>query len=434
MINKLNLCFLVTLTKSLDDNISQLAVCNNVLVLYQANRKLVRVELLGGQKTELDLNKSLSTRADLIRTVQLFLSPTGQHCLLSVDFEDNSLPECFYVCKKKLFPLRTKGNLVTAVGWNWRSELSTAHVHSTYVCLLGTSRGQMFELELSNTDESKWTLVNSSIDHHLRSVYDLRNDTVCLPIVGTVDPDTWRVSGIEFHYVQVNSLSASHMYFAVVTTNTQIFQFVGTIDRSEQLFKVPSLVKGEMQEFPGNMGYSCLNMYLTIDRQPRTLAWLIDPGVFYSELDFTFPKDSAKVVDKYRLISCKEVSSLNKPISFVLTQYHLLLLFKTHLKIVCIINGQTVMEDKFLDAYGQAIGIIKDPMKETVWAFSERAIYRYKITEEDRNIIDIYLQQNDFTNARLCAKSDVSKLNRINCQEAQYLFDEERLVHLYIVH
>lgn len=92
---------------------------------------------------------------------------------------------------------------------------------------------------------------------------------------------------------------------------------------------------------------------------------------------------------------------------------------------MCNINGQVMMEDKFLPTYGNAVTITKDQFKDTIWACSEMAIYKYSVDNEDRDIINIYLQQNDFKNAKIVAANDRHKLNEINSKEAQYYFDKE---------
>ena len=81
------------------------------------------------------------------------------------------------------------------------------------------------------------------------------------------------------------------------------------------------------------------------------------------------------------------------------------------------------MEDKFLPTYGSAVNITRDKFKDTIWACSELALYKYSVTKEDRDIINVYLQQNDFKNAKLVAADDRNKLNLINSKEAQYYFE-----------
>ena len=110
------------------------------------------------------------------------------------------------------------------------------------------------------------------------------------------------------------------------------------------------------------------------------------------------------------------------PLSMVLTQFHILLLYPSMLRVVCMLNQQVIMEDKFIGTYGHVLGICRDPIRATVWVYTEYAVYRYKITEEDRNIWEIYLNKKDFNQARFYAGDDVIKQDRTLCEEALYYF------------
>lgn len=81
------------------------------------------------------------------------------------------------------------------------------------------------------------------------------------------------------------------------------------------------------------------------------------------------------------------------------------------------------MEDRFTGIYGPIQGICKDPVRGTIWVYAQRAVYRYKINQEDRNIWEIFLEKGDFQSARMYAKDDLIKLDRTVCEEALYHFE-----------
>ena len=115
-------------------------------------------------------------------------------------------------------------------------------------------------------------------------------------------------------------------------------------------------------------------------------------------------------------------SSDQTPISLALTEFHLLLLYPTMLKIVCVLNRQVILVDQFSGNYGRPCGICKDPIRGTIWVFTELAVYRYKVVQEDRNIWEIYLAKKDWKSARHYAGNDVIKLDRTVCEEAMNHF------------
>lgn len=114
------------------------------------------------------------------------------------------------------------------------------------------------------------------------------------------------------------------------------------------------------------------------------------------------------------------------PISLVLTQFHVLILFKNRLKVICVLNEEVVFEDFFTETYGRLVGIAKDAVKGTVWVFTELAVYRYKIVNEDRNIWQIYLSKQDFNLAKHFAKNDPIKVDKVICEEAHYYFSNKK--------
>lgn len=134
----------------------------------------------------------------MARLCNMFLDPTGNHCLLSFAINDSQTTyENIYLGPgKKYQPTsRLKGHLITAVGWNAsKSERSTT---SNILC--GTSKGLIFETELVATDDTKW-LQMSGTDQYWKQVFD-------------VGPDSGAITAIEFKCV------TQDVYFILVTTN-----------------------------------------------------------------------------------------------------------------------------------------------------------------------------------------------------------------------
>lgn len=110
------------------------------------------------------------------------------------------------------------------------------------------------------------------------------------------------------------------------------------------------------------------------------------------------------------------------PLSLVLTKFHILLLYPSMLKIICVLNETVIHEESFSSTYGRVLGLCRDPIRGAVWMYTELAVYRYKITLEDRNIWEIYLKKKDFDKARLYAGNDVIKQDRTVCEEALHYF------------
>lgn len=159
----------------------------------------------------------------------------------------------------------------------------------------------------------------------------------------------------------------------------------------------------------------------------------LEPGIFFGKIDISNPTPNSTVTSDTNLIPYKKedddnFSSREKPISMVITQFHVLVLFRNCFKAICVLNEEVVFEDYFTETYGRMIGIAKDPAKGTIWIYSEMAVYRYKIVQEDRNIWQIYLDEKNFNRAKYYAKNDSVKLDKVICEEAQHYFNLKKYV------
>lgn len=162
------------------------------------------------------------------------------------------------------------------------------------------------------------------------------------------------------------------------------------------------------------------------------IFWFAEPGIFYGEIPSNLTAaDENRIFDHSSMIMYNEIDANSpqsekptdpNPISLILTQFHLLLLYPNMLKAVCVLNQQVVQEDEFIDNYGKIVGICKDPIRNTIWVYTERAVYRYKVVQEDRNIWEIYLSKKDFRSAKHYAGNDLIKLDRTICEEALHHF------------
>lgn len=91
---------------------------------------------------------------------------------------------------------KTKGYLITAVGWNpLNNEKST-----TMNILVGTSKGLIFETEMVASDDSKW-LQLSSTDQYWKLIFD-------------AGAENGPITAIEFRRI-----SRDNVFFILVTTN-----------------------------------------------------------------------------------------------------------------------------------------------------------------------------------------------------------------------
>lgn len=130
--------------------IDHMAVSNNFLVVIMGNHVLRMV--LSANAPPVEEAKPIPAE---YRVINIFLDPQGSHLLLAVKRKPQGgvagQPELWYLNRSMQEPRRCdrfRGYEVTAVGFNHANGSDA----STGAILIGTSKGLLFETELSFTD------------------------------------------------------------------------------------------------------------------------------------------------------------------------------------------------------------------------------------------------------------------------------------------
>ncbi|XP_061560865.1 vacuolar protein sorting-associated protein 18 homolog [Phycodurus eques] len=384
------------------ERINHLAVCNNQLCMSLGKDTLLRIDLAKpDQPNQIELG-----RKDDSKVYKLFLDPTGSHLLISM-----STSECLYLNRntQKVRSLsRWRGHLVESVGWNKLlcNETSTGPI------LVGTGQGIIFEAEISATEGS---LFNTNPDQYFRQVHSLEEDGRPAPVC-CLEVER----GLE------------NKYFIIATTRKRLFQFVGKVaEGTEQqgfssIFTQNQDLLPSFQEFPANMGYSEITFYTSkLRTSPKAFAWMMGNGVLYGQLDYVRPDSLLSDVQVWEYTADIDLS-FNKPISIVLTQFHFLLLLHDRVKTICTLNGQVVYEDVFPDKFGPLKRMIKDPSGGLVWIYTERAVFRYHIQRESRDVWQMYMSMNKFDLAKEYCRERPECMDMVLAKEAEHCFQNKR--------
>lgn len=102
----------------------------------------------------------------------------------------------------------------------------------------------------------------------------------------------------------------------------------------------------------------------------------------------------------------------------------MLLLYPDHITAVSLLNYQTVYEEYFTEQYGRLIDIIKDVQSNTIYAYSGKNIFRYKVTTEHRNVWRMYLDKNEFELARTHSRDNPVHLDIVLVKQAEQFFQQ----------
>ncbi|XP_046660133.1 vacuolar protein sorting-associated protein 18 homolog isoform X2 [Homalodisca vitripennis] len=395
------------------DRIMHMCVSSELIVLAMNNGILFRIDLKQPEKHE---EIEFSKLNPQLKLSGMFLDPTGDHLLMSFvprNTDSQLQAELFYLNRKsnKIRPTsKFRGHEITAVGWNYNNVRSD----TTRPLLLGTSKGLILETELSNDSER---IFQSSLEQYWKQVFDIGKGNSA-------------ITGLEFH--KVPNLER---YFIIATTPNRIYQFVGNVNSSDerpllqQIFNIYLTRAEGFIEVPSKrtLKYSKLQFFYPKSTQrhnlPTSFAWLTEESIFYGQIDVAGEGDEV-LADSQRL-NYPLSPPAAPPINFVLTEFHVLLLYPNRVVGVSTLNQAMVFEDFYNESYGKLVSITKDPVKGTVWVIAERAVFRYKVTREERNVWQIYMEKGQFELAKDYCANNEAHLDQVLCRQADTYFNNQ---------
>jgi len=74
------------------------------------------------------------------------------------------------------------------------------------------------------------------------------------------------------------------------------------------------------------------------------------------------------------------------------------------------------------------MNVVRDPVRGTIWCFSERVIFKYVITDEERHIWKIFLDKGNFIKSQEFSKHDQDKMEIISMKHADHCFANKEYV------
>ncbi|XP_052823980.1 vacuolar protein sorting-associated protein 18 homolog [Octopus bimaculoides] len=401
------------------DRILSMTVCSRFLVIATCSNVIIRVDMMHPhQQDEIELPKMIEDRIH-----KIFLDPTGRHLLISME----QSAEVYYLCrnsKKTKTISKLKGNLINAVGWNTQNTNDTL----TGPILLGTTKGLIYETELTRGDDSR--IFGRTVDRYVSKLFTAGKEKV--------QP----ITGIEFD--RMPSRPTDCKYYVLVTTPSRLYQFIGTVSTSaeapifQQLFQTYLDTPEEFLELPYNFGTSELRIFNNSSKsRGKSFALMAGPGIYYGDINVQGAAGPNSVTVNSKLMPYPfyflnhfnyPVESNNKvvPLSIVLTEFHVLILFPDRMKAVCLLNEQLIYDDVFPERVGKFIGLCKDPVSGNIWAYTSQHIYSYKVNQEYRDVWRIYLDQGKFDQAKEYCRDNRMQLDEVLTKEADHLFSLKR--------
>jgi hypothetical protein len=356
------------------------------------------------------------------RLTNLFVDPTGNHLLLT--FAPKSLeggPELLYLSRKsnKLkSTTKFRGHEFTEVAWNHLNDSES----TTGPILLGTSKGLIFETEIVLEGDKFFTSgFSSSLEQYWRQVFDIGK--------GTNTP----ITGLEYHKVL-----GGDKYVIFAATPSRLYYFVGRAEHEEkpllqQVFNrylnIPE--KDTYIDSESNLKYSRLKFWSENLTVPNSFAWTTEKEIICGQFESGVDDSMSTLKKKTRTIKYpkplyEDYSVSQKyPIAIALTEFHILLAYTDTIKGVCLLNEDVVYEDNYNEAFGKLINMVKDASTGEIWAITENAVFRFKVTKEERNVWQIFCENQQFDLAKKYSRGNEAFHNQVLIKEADMLFNRK---------
>lgn len=304
----------------------------------------------------------------------IFLDPLGSHLFVSITNKTGS--ELLYIYgknnnnrPKKLD--KFKNFEITAIGFNTDNTVE----NKTGLILLGTNNGLIIETDIVADGDRV-------VQNCHKEVFDVGRGESC------------PITGIEFY--KINST-----YVVLVTTIERLYKFYETFEQDEKSFtlqnifnpylSIPEQIK-DYQEIKSQLSYSQLNIsYNNHTKCPRGFGWLTQHGIYFGEINsqsispaYIVSNEIVPYPNHYngsvRINSNINEVNKNVPISFVLTDFHALLVFPDHVTAVSLLNYEVVYEEYFTEQFGKIIGAITDHSLGSIYIYTSKYIFLYCVS------------------------------------------------------
>lgn len=333
-----------------------------------------------------------------------FVSPTGQHALISTNSG-----ELYYLHVSWLKPakLKMRGSVVEAVGWGRRDRGGLADR-----IMLGCKSGELYELSLVPGDKE-----GVLADEVLRPVFTV-GEAVCFVHVEPFPHSRQQEDATKF--------------FVLCTTARRIFQFVGG-PTYEDLFR--QCASPDFFELSG-LAYSCVSLLVDFNGLPNYFAWLTGSGVYHGKIVFADQAPREQLTDATELLPSDGsmddvlvalVRTHSQPLSLALLEFHFVLVFDDVMVAISRISEAVVQESPFPAGFGRPRRIVKDYARNSIWIYSSSAVLELLVDREARFVAGLLLDKGNYEAALEYAESPEQR-NRVYLAKAEAMWERGNLV------
>ena len=356
--------------KSTNKIITGLAVASNILVLATSECSIMKWNLNNPNEAPEDI-EIIPTRRPDDAIANIFIDPTGNHCILSLKNCDN------YYLHTRSLSLRPKKisrlqGAIQSVAFDRQSVTDTI----TKSFLVGTSFGFIYEMSLESGGKEKICQLIHQLDHQLP------------------------ITSLHFELVE------DKIFIMCATSSpTRLYHFVGGPTFQNLFSDYVQSGTTSFVELPGDIAKTELHCYSRKPgSRPQFFAFMSQVGVYHGALTMNnISHSSDNILTEAQLMpyatstnAAENYDNLTfeAPISLAATEFHFITLSHQKFKAISRLNGSLEQDNMVASCIdGLPLGLVRDYSNGSLYLYSDLSVYQVVSTNESRRAWTIYLDK-----------------------------------------
>ena len=330
-----------------------------------------------------------------------------------------------------------QGHTITAVGWNLEHGTD---IESGFI-LVGTNAGSVYECDINNSGSMMYSklLTEFSSSSHSLPVSDISLAMVeikrarkwvafiCLPgqlhilttTLGSSDVIHPSSSFMGTFSEPQNAVLAPMfanrgkfvvlIYFHLFTLESHRHRYVHQSSNSCSAFRISPMEHG-------------IN--------PARYCWINEDGISIGSVDLKKDCDGYDLIEESRFLKHQKVNGVNNfPLSFEMTEFHILLLYMDKLIAYSSYDYKQYFKEE-IRSDGKSCGISRDFSSYLIWTFNENSILKFKPNKERRFVWKVLMEMGSFDKAREITQQmeDKKSFNTVVRKEAESFFAKKNYI------
>lgn len=330
----------------------EMKIGNGIIAIGTNTGNVLRCLVDGEKKSdEIVVEKNTSVR-------NVFIDPSGGHIVINMENNNN-----YYLHASSNKCVLLKDNVpITCVAWNRESIPKDSRN-----VLVGTSNGLLYATRFGLKIEAFEKLAH----------FEFRIDSIEME-----------------HFEDRKEMYGYVMLSSVENGALRLYEYLGKMDHDAFNGEWFNRDEEDFREFVGQGNGRICFFHKRERERARAFGVLTGQGVFVGQ--FRFQRMKKEIVVDSEMIGFPNVAGVQKksnPMSMLLTEFHIVLLYEKYVKVVNKLNQVVVFHQNFDARAGHVKGLCMDVTFKSMWVYSDRKVYELDMNNENKEIWKLYMYQ-----------------------------------------